>query len=133
MDSCLPLRRVYTECALLAVIPYDRYVTVYKPLHYSTQRVSVQLATVSWISGAFACSIHSAFTLCLLYQGLNVINHYFCEPPARLKLASAGTYDAEMSVFSVVVIILLAPIFFILGSYWHIISHDSDAVRGREA
>ncbi|XP_019490109.1 PREDICTED: olfactory receptor 2D3-like [Hipposideros armiger] len=114
-----------TECALLAVMSYDRYVAVCKPLHYSTimtQRVCVQLATVSWISGAFVCSVDSAFTLCLPYQGQNVVNHYFCEPPALLKLASADTYKAEMALFSMGMVILLAPASLILVSYWHIIS-----------
>ncbi|XP_045872985.1 olfactory receptor 2D3-like [Meles meles] len=114
-----------TECALLAVMSYDRYVAVCKPLHYSTvmtQRVCVQLVIVSWISGAFVCSVDSAFTLCLPYQGENIINHYFCEPPALLKLASADTYKAEMALFSMGVIILLAPLSLILVSYWHIIS-----------
>ncbi|XP_052569698.1 olfactory receptor 2D3 [Peromyscus californicus insignis] len=114
-----------TECALLAVMSYDRYVAVCKPLHYSTimtQRVCVQLAVVSWISGALACSVDSAFTLCIPYQGQNIINHYFCEPPALLKLASADTYNAEMALFLVGVIILLAPVSLILVSYWNIIS-----------
>ncbi|XP_028750218.1 olfactory receptor 2D3-like [Peromyscus leucopus] len=114
-----------TECALLAVMSYDRYVAVCKPLHYSTimtQRVCVQLAAVSWISGALACSVDSAFTLCIPYQGRNVINHYFCEPPALLKLASADTYNTEMALFLVGVIILLAPVSLILVSYWNIIS-----------
>ena len=113
------------ECALLAVMSYDRYVAVCKPLHYATvmtQRVCVQLAVVSWMSGAFACSVDSAFTLCLPYQGQNVINHYFCEPPALLKLASADTYSAEMALFSMGVVILLAPVSLILVSYWHIVS-----------
>ncbi|XP_046494345.1 olfactory receptor 2D3-like [Equus quagga] len=114
-----------TECALLAVRSYDRYVAVCKPLHYSTimtQRACVQLAIMSWISGVFVSSVDSAFTLCLPFQGQNVINHYFCEPPALLKLASADTYSAEMALFSMGVIILLAPLSLILVSYWHIIS-----------
>ncbi|XP_032709574.1 olfactory receptor 2D3-like [Lontra canadensis] len=114
-----------TECALLAVMSYDRYVAVCKTLPYSTvmtQRVCVQLVIVSWISGAFVCTVDSAFTLCLPYQGQNIINHYFCEPPALLKLASADIYKAEMALFSMGVIILLAPLSLILVSYWHIIS-----------
>ena len=106
-----------TECALLAIMSYDRYVAVCRPLHYSTlmtQRVCVQLAIVSWISGAFVCLVDSAFTLCLPYQGQNIINHYFCEPPALLKLASADTYSAEMALFSMGVIVLLAPVSLIL-------------------
>ena len=107
------------------MMSYDRYVAVCRPLHYSTlmtQRVCVQLAIVSWISGAVVCSVDSAFTLCLPYQGQNIINHYFCEPPALLKLASADTYNAEMALFSMGVIVLLAPVSLILVSYWRIIS-----------
>lgn len=114
-----------TECVLLAVMSYDRYVAVCKPLHYSTimtQKICVQLAIVSWITGALVCSVDSAYTLCLPYQGQNVINHYFCEPPALLKLASADTYDAQMALFSVGVVILLAPVSLIFVSYCHIIS-----------
>ncbi|KAM9658949.1 olfactory receptor 2D3-like [Trichechus inunguis] len=114
-----------TECVLLAVMSYDRYVAVCQPLHYSTimtQRVCVQLAIVSWISGAFVCSVDSAFTLCLPYQGQNVINHYFCEPPALLKLASADTYQAEMALFSMGVVLLLVPVFLIFVSYCNILS-----------
>ncbi|XP_076968346.1 olfactory receptor 2D3-like [Tamandua tetradactyla] len=114
-----------TECTLLAVMSYDRYVAVCKPLHYSTimtQRVCAQLALVSWINGAFVSSVDSAFTLYLPYQRQNIINHYFCEPPALLKLASADTYSAEMALFSMGMVILLAPVSLILVSYWNIIS-----------
>nr|XP_003412255.1 olfactory receptor 2D3-like [Loxodonta africana] len=114
-----------TQCALLAVMSYDHYVAVCKPLHYSTlttQRVCVQLAVVSWISWAFVCSVDSAFTLCCPYQGQNVITHYFCEPPTLLKLASADTYQAEMALFSTGVVILPVPVLLIFVSYWHIFS-----------
>ncbi|XP_022377864.1 olfactory receptor 2D3-like [Enhydra lutris kenyoni] len=122
-----------TECALLAVMSYDRYVAVCKPLHYSTvmtQRVCVQLVIVSGVIGAFVCSVDSAFTLCLPYQGQNIINHYFCEPLALLKLASADTYKAEMALFSMDVIIPLAPLSLILVSYWHIISTEIQMQSG---
>uniref|UniRef100_G3TT14 Olfactory receptor n=1 Tax=Loxodonta africana TaxID=9785 RepID=G3TT14_LOXAF len=114
-----------TESSLLAVMSYDRYVAVCKPLHYSTimtQRSCVQLAVVSWVSGAFVCLVDATFTLCLPYQGRNVINHYFCEPPALLKLASTDTYKAEMALFSMGVVILLAHVSLILVSYYNILS-----------
>ncbi|XP_003412094.2 olfactory receptor 2D3-like [Loxodonta africana] len=114
-----------TESSLLAVMSYDRYVAVCKPLHYSTimtQRVCVQLAIASWVSGTFVSLVDTTFTLCLPYQGRNVINHYFCEPPALLKLASTNTYKAEMALFSVGVAILLLPVSLILISYCNILS-----------
>ncbi|XP_057362622.1 olfactory receptor 2D3-like [Manis pentadactyla] len=114
-----------TECALLAVMSYDRCVAVCKPLHYSTimtHWVCVQLAIGSWTSGAFVSLVDTTFTLHLPYRGKNIINHVFCEPPALLKLASADTYSTEMAIFAMGVDILLAPGSLILVSYWHIIS-----------
>ncbi|XP_004466994.1 olfactory receptor 2D3-like [Dasypus novemcinctus] len=114
-----------TECALLAVMSYDRYVAVCKPLRYSTimtHWVCVQLALGSWASGAFVSLVDTTFTLCLPYRGSNIINHFFCEPPALLKLASADTYSTEMAIFAMGVVILLAPVSLILVSYWNIIS-----------
>jgi olfactory receptor len=114
-----------TECALLAVMSYDRYVAVCKPLHYSTimtHSLCVQLAMWSWASGAFVSLVDTMFTLHLPYQGNNIINHFFCEPPALLKLASADTYNTEMAIFAMGVVILLVPVSLVLVSYWNIIS-----------
>uniref|UniRef100_A0A8C2QND6 Olfactory receptor n=1 Tax=Cricetulus griseus TaxID=10029 RepID=A0A8C2QND6_CRIGR len=100
-----------TECALLAVMSYDRYVAVCKPLHYSTimtHWVCVQMAAGSWASGAFVSLVDATFTLRLPYRGNN--------------LASADTYSTEMAIFAMGVIILLAPVSLILISYWNIIS-----------
>ncbi|XP_004590064.2 olfactory receptor 2D3-like [Ochotona princeps] len=114
-----------TESSLLAVMSYDRYIAVCKPLHYSTimtHRVCILLVMGSWASGVIVSLVDTTFTLDLSYQGLNVINHYFCEPPALLKLASEETYKAEMAIFAMGVIILLGPVSLILFSYWNIIS-----------
>ncbi|KAM4846166.1 olfactory receptor 2D3 [Thomomys bottae] len=114
-----------TECALLAVMSYDRYVAVCKPLHYSsimTQGRCVQLAVGSWASGALVSLVDSTFTFHLPYRGENKVNHYFCEPPALLKLASADTHSTEMAIFAMGVVILLAPVSLILVSYWNIVS-----------
>ncbi|XP_007527866.1 olfactory receptor 2D3-like [Erinaceus europaeus] len=114
-----------TESGLLAVMSYDRYIAVCKPLHYSTimtQRVCVYLTTGSWAIGVFVSLVDTSFTLSLSYNRQNVINHYFCEPPALLKLASEEIYKAEMVIFAMGVLIILGPMSLILYSYWNIIS-----------
>nr|XP_001500160.3 olfactory receptor 2D3 [Equus caballus] len=124
-DITLGLKVLRTECALLAVMSYDRYVAVCKPLHYSTimtQQMCLQLTIGSWVSGALVSLVDTTFTFQLPYGGQNIINHYFCEPPALLKLASADTYSTEMAIFAMGVLILLAPVSLILVSYWNIIS-----------
>ncbi|XP_047548608.1 olfactory receptor 2D3-like [Lutra lutra] len=113
-----------TECALLVVMSYDRYVAVCKPLHYSTimtQKVCLQLTIGSWASGALVSLVDTIFTFLLPYQGQHIINHYFCEPPALLRLASADTYATEMAIFAMGMVIP-DHVCLILVSYWNIIS-----------
>ncbi|XP_051005321.1 olfactory receptor 2D3-like [Acomys russatus] len=114
-----------TECALLAVMSYDRYVAVCKPLHYSTimtQQLCLQLALGSWASGLLVSLVDISVAFHLPYRGQNIVSHYFCELPALLKVASADTYSTEMAIFAMGVVILLAPVSLILISYWNIIS-----------
>ncbi|XP_005075785.1 olfactory receptor 2D2 [Mesocricetus auratus] len=113
-----------TQCALLAVMSYDRYVAICNPLHYPsimTWRVCIQLAIASWASGILVSVVDSTFTLSLPYQGSNSIAHFFCEAPALLILASTDTHTSEMAIFLMGVVILLIPVSLILVSYGHII------------
>nr|XP_004650965.2 olfactory receptor 2D3 [Jaculus jaculus] len=114
-----------SECALLAVMSYDRYMAVCKPLHYSTimtQQVCLQLALGSWASGALVALVDMSVAFSLPYRGQIVVSHYFCELPALLKVASVDTYSTEMAIFAMGVVILLAPVSLVLISYWNIIS-----------
>ncbi|XP_045698460.1 olfactory receptor 2D2 [Phyllostomus hastatus] len=113
-----------TQCALLAVMSYDRYAAICNPLHYSsimTWRVCVQLAVGSWTSGILVSVVDTSFTLRLPYRGSNSIEHFFCEAPALLSLASTDTWTSEMAIFLIGVVILLIPVSLILVSYGHII------------
>uniref|UniRef100_A0A8D2B0P5 Olfactory receptor family 2 subfamily D member 2 n=1 Tax=Sciurus vulgaris TaxID=55149 RepID=A0A8D2B0P5_SCIVU len=113
-----------TQCALLAVMSYDRYVAICNPLHYPsimTWRVCVQLAAGSWTSGVLVSVVDTTFTLSLPYQGGNSISHFFCEAPALLSLASTDTRISEMAIFLMGVGILLIPVSLVLVSYSRII------------
>lgn len=92
-----------TQCALLAVMSYDRYVAICNPLHYPsimTWRVCARLAAGSWTSGIVVSVVDTTFILRLPYRGSNSIAHFFCEAPALLILASTDTRTSEMVIFS---------------------------------
>ncbi|XP_003919840.1 olfactory receptor 2D2 [Saimiri boliviensis] len=113
-----------TQCALLAVMSYDRYVAICDPLRYPSimsWKACVQLATGSWTSGILVSVVDTTFTLRLPFRGSNSITHFFCEAPALLILASTDTHRSEMAIFLMGVMILLIPVFLILVSYGHII------------
>ncbi|XP_036605725.1 olfactory receptor 2D2-like [Trichosurus vulpecula] len=113
-----------TECTLLAVMSYDRYLAICDPMHYPlimTWRLCGYLALGCWASGILVTLVDTTFTLKLPYQGDNRIAHFFCEPPAILALASADTHSSQMAILIMGVVILLAPVSLILASYGSII------------
>ncbi|XP_030400033.1 olfactory receptor 11A1-like [Gopherus evgoodei] len=83
-----------TECYLLAVMSYDRYVAICKPLHYAALmngRWCLQLAVGSWISGFLICVIMICLMSQLTFCGLSEIDHFFCEFSPMLKLSFSDT------------------------------------------
>ncbi|XP_008852437.1 olfactory receptor 10AG1-like [Nannospalax galili] len=114
-----------TECFLLAVMSYDRYVAICTPLHYPlvmnpTKRF--QLATGSWLGGipvqiGQTCQIFS-----LHFCNYNHIDHFFCDLPPILKLACGDTSVNELCVFLVAVLFAAIPFLLILASYSRIIA-----------
>ncbi|XP_032717688.1 olfactory receptor 2B6 isoform X2 [Lontra canadensis] len=109
-----------TECVLLAVMSFDRFVAICRPLHYSVimhQRLCLQLAAASWITG-FSNSVWlSTLTLQLPLCGPHIVDHFLCEVPALLKLSCVDTTANEAELFFVSVLFHLIPLTLILVSY----------------
>ncbi|XP_019064881.1 olfactory receptor 2B6 isoform X2 [Fukomys damarensis] len=109
-----------TECVLLAVMSFDRFVAICRPLRYSVimhQRLCLQLAAASWLTG-FGNSVWlSTLTLQLPLCGRCVIHHFLCEVPALLKLSCVDTTTNEAELFLVSVLFHLIPLTLILVSY----------------
>ncbi|KAF0873214.1 O10AG protein, partial [Crocuta crocuta] len=114
-----------TECFLLAVMAYDRYMDICNPLHYllvMNHKICVQLVAGSWISG-IPVQIGQTFQIfSLSFCGSNLIDHFFCDIPPILKLACGDTFVSEMLVYTVAVLIVTIPFLLILISYSKIIS-----------
>ncbi|KAB0353317.1 olfactory receptor 10Q1-like [Muntiacus reevesi] len=113
------------ECFLLAVMAYDRFVAICKPLHYTfivTRTACVQMLALACISG-FALSLTLTTLIFLLpFCQSHKINHFFCDIPAVLFLACSDTQANEIAVFLVCLLILLIPFLLILLSYGFIIA-----------
>ncbi|KAF0873499.1 OR2B2 protein, partial [Crocuta crocuta] len=113
-----------TECLLLAVMSFDRFVAICRPLHYSVimhQRLCLQLAAASWISGFGNSVLQSTWTLQLPLCGHKEVDHFFCEVPALLKLSCVDTTANEAELFFISVLFLLLPLMLILISYAFIV------------
>ncbi|XP_062985080.1 olfactory receptor 2A5-like [Elgaria multicarinata webbii] len=125
-----------TECFLLAVMAYDRYVAICHPLHYTflmNKTMSINLVITSWTSGFLLPIIHTVLTWQLPFCGPNLIDHYFCEMPAILKLACADTEVIEKVTSVGCIFTLLMPISFIMMTYIRILASilKMQSARGR--
>nr|XP_012321226.1 putative olfactory receptor 2W6 [Aotus nancymaae] len=111
------------ECVLLAVMAYDCYAAVCKPLHYTVimhPRLCGQLASVAWLSGFGNSLIMAPQTLMLPRCGHRRVDHFLCEMPALIGMACVDTMMLEALAFALAVFIILAPLILTLISYGYI-------------
>ena len=109
-----------TECLLLAVMSFDRYVAICRPLHYvviMNPWFCLRMIAFSWFTGFSNSVLQSSLTLNMPRCGRQEVDHFFCEVPALLKLSCADTKPIVAELFFFSVLILLIPVTLILISY----------------
>ncbi|XP_027699118.1 olfactory receptor 13C9-like [Vombatus ursinus] len=114
-----------TESVLLAMMAYDRYVAICNPLRYTiimNMRVCVQLAALSWIVGSVNSLLQTILALRLSFCGKNVIDHFFCEVLAVVKLACVDISLNAFVMMVALVLVTLTPLLLILISYVFILA-----------
>ncbi|KAM5173375.1 olfactory receptor 6C75-like [Callospermophilus lateralis] len=114
-----------TQFLLLAVMSYDRYVAICKPLHYATimsSRVSHLLVAACWIAAGVAIIHGVIVSLTIEFCDGNVIEHFLCDTSPILKLSCTDTKEMEFSNFILAIITLLNTLALVLFSYIKIIS-----------
>ncbi|XP_063164841.1 olfactory receptor 5AR1-like [Candoia aspera] len=114
-----------SECALLAVMAFDRYAAICQPLQYSnlmSSQVCIPLALASWIWGFLDSSIHTALATNVDFCGANQIDHIFCDVPPLLKIACSDIYINEIALHLASIFMGFSPFLFILLSYTYVVS-----------
>lgn len=113
-----------TECVLLTIMAFDRYVAVCRPLNYTSimhPSFCKALAGVAWLSGVGNTLIQGTITLRLPRCGHRHLHHFFCEVPAMVKLACVDIQANEVQLFVATLVLLLLPVALILVSYGFIV------------
>lgn len=113
-----------TECVLLTIMAFDRYVAVCRPLNYTSimhPSFCKALAGVAWLSGVGNTLIQGTITLRLPRCGHRHLHHFFCEVPAMIKLACVDIQANEVQLFVATLVLLLLPVALILVSYGFIV------------
>ncbi|VFV43501.1 olfactory receptor [Lynx pardinus] len=107
-------------CVLLAVMSYDRYVAVCRPLHYTVvmhPHLCLQLVIVSWFCGFINSFVMCPQTMQLSRCGRHKVDHFLCEMPALIAMSCEDTMLVEAFAFVLGVALLLVPLSLILISY----------------
>ncbi|XP_032716752.1 olfactory receptor 13C7 [Lontra canadensis] len=113
-----------TECVLLGMMAFDRYVAICNPLRYPvvmSKAAYVPMAAGSWAAGSAASMVQTSLAMRLPFCG-NIINHFTCEILAVLKLACADISTNVISMGVTNVIFLGVPVLFIFVSYIFILA-----------
>ena len=113
-----------TECVLLTIMAFDRYVAVCRPLNYTSimhPSFCKALAGVAWLSGVGNTLIQGTITLRLPRCGHRHLHHFLCEVPAMVKLACVDIQANEVQLFVATLVLLLLPVALILVSYGFIV------------
>ncbi|XP_062951152.1 olfactory receptor 5AP2-like [Cynocephalus volans] len=114
-----------TEGFLLAVMAYDRYVAICKPLLYTVRmspHLNVLLVLTTYLAGFINAAIHTGLTFCLSFCYSNIINHFFCDILPLLKLSCSNTHVNEIVIFIFASFNELSCLLMILISYLYILA-----------
>ncbi|XP_077169639.1 olfactory receptor 11A1-like [Paroedura picta] len=109
-----------TECYLLAMMSYDRYLAICKPLHYTslmTGKLCLQLASTSWMSGLVTNTILTSLMVQLTFCGPNEIDHFFCDIYPVSNLSCSNPYFVKVATFILGLMGTVPPFILTLASY----------------
>ncbi|XP_073479864.1 olfactory receptor 10A7-like [Aquarana catesbeiana] len=109
-----------SECFLLTVMSFDRYLAICNPLRYISImdfKLQFNLALWPWLTGLLVTLLITILVYNLQFCGPNVIDHFFCDlsPILQLSCSDTTTVKAQAFIFSVPVIVL--PFIFIVVTY----------------
>ncbi|XP_007519541.1 olfactory receptor 9I1-like [Erinaceus europaeus] len=113
-----------TECFMLSVMAYDRYVAISNPLLYTVAmnpRICWSLVVGAYVCGVSGAILRTTCTFTLSFCDDNLINFFFCDLPPLLKLSCSDTTNAEIIIVFFGNFVILANALVILISYLLII------------
>ncbi|XP_030614443.1 olfactory receptor 142-like [Archocentrus centrarchus] len=120
------------DLSILAVMAFDRYLAICRPLHYHsfmTKRRLSQLVCFSWLTPLCIFSINAVLTSRIKLCGVN-IQRVLCLDWLIVKLAcpETDTFSKNITAYATI-IIYVSHGFFIIWTYMHLIK---TCVRSKE-
>ncbi|XP_063785662.1 olfactory receptor 10A7-like [Pseudophryne corroboree] len=113
-----------SECLLLTVMSYDRYLAICNPLRYNcimNSALCIKLIIISWLI-SFSLLLSDTVTMGLLhFCGPQIIDHFFCDYLPLLELSCSDTSLLQLEALFIGLPVLILPFILIIVSYVYII------------
>uniref|UniRef100_A0A803JQ36 Olfactory receptor n=1 Tax=Xenopus tropicalis TaxID=8364 RepID=A0A803JQ36_XENTR len=106
-----------SECLLLAVMSYDRYLAICKPLRYISMmhnKFCLWLVISCWILGFITTLVVLILLNRLEFCGPNVIDHFFCDFSPLLQLSCSDISSVILGQMLLAVPMTSFPFIFII-------------------
>ncbi|XP_069818155.1 olfactory receptor 11A1-like [Dendropsophus ebraccatus] len=125
--SCIIQFSIYatsesSECLLLSLMSYDRYVAICNPLRYHsimTHMLCVISVVVIWLVGIMVMLIDVVFVNSFYFCGPHVIDHLYCDLEPLVQLSCSETSIIHTLIMGFFLII--GPFIVIVMSYVYIV------------
>ncbi|XP_073511048.1 olfactory receptor 5G26-like [Phyllobates terribilis] len=113
-----------SECLLLSLMSYDRYLAICYPLRYNAimnHMFCVLSVSVTWFI-AFIIALSYVIPMCYLYYcGPHIIDHFYCDLEPILQLSCSDTSKIHIQILIISVVNGFCPFIVIVLSYMYIV------------
>uniref|UniRef100_A0A8D1VF32 Olfactory receptor n=1 Tax=Sus scrofa TaxID=9823 RepID=A0A8D1VF32_PIG len=109
-----------TECFFLAIMAFDRYLAICRPLQYPTimtARLCTNLVVSCWVLGFLWFLIPIIIISQMSFCGSRIIDHFLCDPGPLLALTCKKAPVIELVFSTLSPVPLIIPFLLIMGSY----------------
>ncbi|XP_072006523.1 olfactory receptor 1468-like [Engystomops pustulosus] len=114
----------FSECLLLSVMSYDRYVAICNPLRYHSimnHMLCVIAVCIIWVMSYIGTFIY-VISMCNLYFcGPNIIDHFYCDIEPILQLSCSDTSTIYVQITVLGSSFTVVPFTIIVTSYVYIV------------
>ncbi|KAM9294514.1 olfactory receptor 5AR1-like [Gastrophryne carolinensis] len=110
-----------TECLLLTVMAYDRYIAICTPLRYNAvmgKKHCLGLSAGCWVASFLNAFMLTYLTFQLPFCKSNRISHFFCEMPPLFHIACQDTWFNEVVKYISAGLVVLGSFLLIVASYF---------------
>ncbi|XP_003466586.1 olfactory receptor 10X1 [Cavia porcellus] len=125
LQMCFFLGLGGTNCIILTLMGYDRFLAICKPLRYPILMTNVacgQMVASAWVGGFFISLIETAMIFKGSFCRPNLIKHFFCHMRAVVRLSCINSDLTELIVTLMSLSGLLGTFLLIILTYVLILS-----------